>query len=245
LKFESDQERFNLLLKKIRGFVSKSLTPRIEPQEKAYTLLAATSFIRLMTSYAEGINILLKSEEIEAIAPVRRAIYELWLDLRYLLRSQCPEEFAKKIQINTLFELQAWLDTRDKHELASVIESTKHAIKMFSDEFPGLVKEVEQQRATHRFHWSGLSRTAIERKIDPESTLYKVLSWEAHAIMTVPRDHSISQTNDGTTTLSFGPKITLEREPESIAYSVGEMIYFAWNEFTEYFDLPEIEVSFE
>jgi hypothetical protein len=75
----------------------------------------------------------------------------------------------------------------------------------------------------------------------PAPDVYKMLSWEAHAVLSSIRD--VEFINEGSTyTLWFEPQNTPTVDPEFVSWLVAGFLYNMWNGYAEFFSLPIIEL---
>jgi hypothetical protein len=96
------------------------------------------------------------------------------------------------------------------------------------------------QRKQRKFHWSGKTRTQLDREVFTSGGVYKVLSWEAHAVMGPIRDLHIEMTTDGAR-FNFGRKPDDPLvDAEHIAYATGGMLFFMYADYAHAWGLPTV-----
>lgn len=241
--FESDQHRFAWLVKHITE-ISSSLKCSQKYVEKPESLVVVTSFMRVGLSYAKGIVALLQEEQAEATPPLHRSLYEVWVELKFLLRSGDPEENAARFSINTVLEMEDFIEQRKSDVSDSAIAGLQRTISSYEASHPEIMDAIREQRRRRRFHWSGMSRSRMEREVAGHDTsLYKVMSWEAHVVLSPMRDLEIVTEEGNSATLKFKPRNTPMVDPEFIAYSAGGILFFMWNEYAKHFELPLVQLK--
>ena len=233
--FESEQYRFAWLVQHITE-ISSSLKGSQKSVEELESLVVVTSFIRLGLSYAKAIDTLLQEDQAEATPPLHRSLYELWVELRFLLRSGNPEQNAAKFSINTILELEDFIEQRKSDFDDDSIAGIQRTISSYEASHPEIMDAIREQRRRRRFHWSGMSRSRMEREVAGHDTpLYKVMSWESHVVLSPIRDLEIVMKEGNSATLKFEPRNTPMVDAEFIAYSAGEILFFMWNEYAKHF----------
>jgi hypothetical protein len=240
--FESEQHRFAWLVQHITE-ISSSLKGSQKSVEELESLVVVTSFIRLGLSYAKAIVTLLQEEQAEATPPLHRSLYELWVELSFLLRSDNPEQNAARFSINTILELEDFIEQRRSDFSDDAIAGIQRTISSYEASHPEIMDAIREQRRRRRFHWSGMSRSRMEREVAGNDTsLYKVMSWEAHVVLSPMRDLEIVMEEGNSATLKFEPRNTPMVDAEFIAYSAGGILFFMWNEYAKHFELPQIQL---
>lgn len=241
--FESEQHRFAWLVQHITE-ISSSLKGPQKSVEELESLVVLTSFIRLGLSYAKAIVTLLQEEQAEATPPLHRSLYELWVELSFLLRSGNPEQNAAKFSINTILELEDFVEQRKSGFDDDAITGIQRTISSYEASHPEIMDAIREQRKRKRFHWSGMSRSRMEREVAGHNTsLYKLMSWEAHVVLSPMRDLEIVMEEESSATLRFEPRNTPMVDAEFIAYSAGGILFFMWNEYAKHFELPQVQLK--
>lgn len=240
--FESEQHRFVWLVQHITE-ISSSLKGSQKSVEDLESFVIVTSFIRLGLSYAKAIVTLLQEAQAEATPPLHRSLYELWVELRFLLRSGNPEQNAARFSINTMLELEDFIEQRKPDFDDDAIAEIQSTISSYEASHPEITEAIREQRRRRRFHWSGMSRSRMEREVAGHDTsLYKVMSWEAHVVLSPMRDVEIVMEAGNSATLTFEPRNTPMVDAEFIAYSAGGILFLMWNEYAKHFELPQIQL---
>jgi hypothetical protein len=243
--FESEQHRFAWLTQHITE-VSSTLKSSRKSVENLESFVVATSFIRLGLSYAKALVTLIKEEQAEATPPLHRSIYELWIELSFLFRSGNPEENAARFSINTVLEMEDFIEQRKSDVGDEAIAGIQRTISSYEVSHPEIMDAIREQRRRRHFHWSGISRSRMEREVAGHDTsIYKVMSWEAHVVLSPMRDLEMVMGEGNSVTLKFEPCNTPMVDPEFIAYSAGGILFFMWNEYAKYFELPLVELRDE
>jgi hypothetical protein len=207
-------------------------------------MLVATGLVERAVSYSSAVLKLINNDLTNGTAPLQRAIYELWVEHIYLLTVGEPWINAVKAQINATFEALEFAEARQENFPSDDLDKIRRNIASWSEEYPDIVKEVCAQRQKRRFHWSGVSRSQLERRVMPAPDIYQMLSWEAHAVLSSIRD--VEFTRKGSAyTLRFEPQNTITVDPETVSYIVGGILFHMWNRHAEFFGLPIIELPAE
>lgn len=241
--FESEQHRFNWLVEHLTE-LSSELKTSPKSVDELDGLVVTTSFVNLALSYAKGINTLLQLEQAEATPPLHRALYELWVELSFLLRSGDTRENAAKFSINAVLELENFIEERKKYFTEEAIAGIRRTIASYEMSHPEAMALIRGQRQRRQYHWSGMSRSRMERQVAGyETQIYKVMSWEAHVVMSPIRDIEILMRDEGSATLSFQSQDNLMVEPEFVAYSAGGILFFIWNEYAKHFNFPQVKIE--
>lgn len=241
--FESEQHRFNWLVEHLTE-LSSELKTSPKSVDELHGLVVTTSFVNLGLSYAKGINTLLQLEQAEATPPLHRALYELWVELSFLLRSGDAGENAAKFSINTVLELENFIEEHKKHFTEEAIAGIKRTIAHYEMSHPEAMALIRRQRQRRQYHWSGMSRSRMERQMAGYDTqIYKVMSWEAHVVMSPIRDIEILMKDECSASFSFQPQNNLMVDPEFVAYSVGGILFFIWNEYAKHFAFPQVKIE--
>jgi len=239
-----DVARFEWLVETLTGLAEGGQEIALRDAEKAEPFLAATALLRLALSYAQAVRTLLRKGEADGTPPLQRAIYELWVEQRYLLQVGSARENAIRLETNALLEILEFARARSNYFPPDSIGGAERSLSDLERRFPEVVSAVRAQRGARRLHWSGVSRSQMERAVMPNPDLYKMLSWEAHAVLSPLRDRTI-EIDDKSAHFRFEPRDTPIAEPEPIAYLVGGILFFIWNEWAEYFGGPKVEVPSE
>jgi hypothetical protein len=232
-----DRRRFEWLLSEVKRRAD-DLHLKIAEAAKLEVFMASTALLRLALTYAESVQVLMRSEELDGTGPLQRAIYELWLDHSYLHRHGDPAENSIRLQVNSHLEILAFARERLP---PNAVELATNVLNKFEHEHPAIVEEVRRQRANRRYHWSGLSWSAIDRELHGSADLYRTLSWEAHAVMAPIRDVDVSG-DPANARFAFGPKNVVNLQEKHIANFVGGVVFFMWNEWAKYFGISLIVV---
>jgi len=149
-----------------------------------------------------------------------------------------------KAQINATIEVLEFAEARLESFSSDGLDGIRRNIAFWSEEYPDIVKEIRTQRKKRRFHWSGVSRSQMERTVMPAPDVYQMLSLEAHAVLSPIRD--VEFINKGSIyTLWFEPQNTPTVDPEFVSWVVGGILYNMWNRYAEFFGLPIIELLAE
>lgn len=171
-------------------------------------LSATTTMVRIGLSYARGVNSLLRVTQVDATPPLQRSLYELWVEFRFLLRHGDAVKNANKFSFCAMLELVDFAKGRENLFDSSALESMTKGITSFEARNPEVVQVVREQRKKRQHHWSGMSRSHMERKVGVSGiSVYKMLSWEAHAVLIPIRDISVVR-NASEIIIDFQPQNT-------------------------------------
>jgi uncharacterized protein DUF5677 len=182
-------------------------TSELDPLEvtdaNADLFMVTTSMIATAMNHTKAIWILVEAGFDTTAGPIERALYEVWAELKYLLTEGNPGRNAAKVLVNGALEVADFLDGRG---VTTTIEQVIAHHRMRHGE---IVDEMVAQRSRKppRYRWSGKSHSAIERAVAPDSFMYRVLSWEAHAALNSVRDVSTEPTGEGTARFVFGRRL--------------------------------------
>lgn len=206
------------------------------PDEEAEAAAAALSLLRTMVVHAEANLHLASTPFAEAASANLRAMFEAWIQLRYLLTRPDRREAALRYKIFGLFEFRDYLVTTeaDPEDLAVLQEE----IRTVQRAELGVVEHVERLRSGKlggsKYYWTGMGPTALVKEVgkhlgddDQLVRFYKYASWDAHHVLTTVLDVS-QRSNGGTPHIQFGPR---QPPPEAAAFSCGvaaRMLGDAW-----------------
>lgn len=221
---------------RIERAAEKPLDLRIGELE---AFIASMSLVRQAFNYGRAVSLLLHEGSGEAVAPLSRAIYEVWVELRYLLNAGSRAENARRLMLNATMEIAAFSIRHRRRFGGKVVRGCIASLRSYKDSFPDVYSIVWSQRRSRRFHWSGLSRSSLEQKVAPGSFAYQTLSWDAHTLLSPIRDVDAKIEGDAIS-LEFGPAYDHEELVGWHAYNVGGMVFHAWNEFAETFGFESI-----
>jgi len=241
-RFDSEQGKLDWLVGYLKEQGERTLTPTLKSENLAELLIVCTGLVRLAISHAEGINALLKQKMVEPTAPIERALYELWVELRYLLRVGSRVANARSLMINATMEIQELVQDRPEYYPADMRSGVAKALDFYKAENPDLFEVVQDQRRKRRHHWTGLSRSKMEQAIAPGSIVYKSLSWEAHALLYPFRDVANSIVQAGLVHLEFKPLQNPHEQAEQVANTATWMLRDIWNDYAGEFGLGLIGV---
>lgn len=154
--------------------------------EKPVTYRVISCLLRSAVSYSKAVKDLVKMGGAEATAPLYRAVYEILLDVKQIVKDGDPEENSLKFLVNSALEI------KDGHKDQNIeefyfkdLERAEDFLKRVQEEHPQIYFQIENQRNKRIFNWSGKSRRQVERDLFGRMTslsLYKIMSWEAHSV---------------------------------------------------------------
>jgi len=189
-----------------------------------------------------ALRVLLTDDQHAAVGPLERALWEMWINGKYLLMSPDTERAAAKVwlaaKIDALEFLRTQTDVREQtiHVLQTGIDSLA---RVFPESYTDLLSQ-RKQRKGGSWHWSGVSFSAIERKIAPDPVLYKLLSWDSHATIGTLRDVRISIAGEKAT-ISFGRDDNDPMaNPARVAYLATEVLFNMFEDWRQLWKLPPL-----
>jgi hypothetical protein len=131
-----------------------------------------------------------------------RSMFEAYVDLRYLLMGD-QKASALRVVLYAIHDLIAGSDQ------AGIADSEARAgaldlIESWGQEDPATLNAFKADwDGRRRGHWSGMSRTALIRHLDPDPrsllVTYKALSWESHGVLSAILDHMRESPSSGAT----------------------------------------------
>lgn len=158
---------------------------------------AAKALLRSATVQAAAVDVLNGTQIAEAGAVNVRAILDTAAELRFMLTHGDRVRNARKYLLTAWLDLRNYLiDTGADAADVVVIDGNLGTLRTVD---PAAFAEVEAQRASKgpgKYHWSGLSRSAIVRRVEPDMAVadarlrdaFKVFSWDTHSVMAGLRD---------------------------------------------------------
>ena len=164
--------------------------------EDAAVVDVAKTYMHAMLAQARAVAVLADSGVAECSYTNLRSLFESYVDLRYLLTSD-QRIAAHRVILYAMHDLLATYDhlpDPDKEARDGVLKGIANR----GQENPAAYAAFQLDWSTRRRgHWSGLSRTALIRQLDPDPKslllTYKALSLESHtvlaAVLDYERDH--------------------------------------------------------
>jgi hypothetical protein len=237
--FDSEIQRLDWLIRQIEERASRGVQPQVSPELLMVFTVTGTWLNRALAQ-AKAILLLTTQGLAEAVGPPQRALWELWIDWRYLLnRGDRPLNAANA----TLSAMLEGLDVFETH-LGTCHPTTlarlKRHVQQFEAEYPAASAEVRAQREKRRYHWSGVSRSEMERTVSGAAVVYKLLSWEAHGAVSPIRDVSF-ELNDDLARFRFGRQQS-ESDLDRLSWMVGGVLFYIYNDFAQLWGLPPVVV---
>ena len=238
----NDVERLEWVVRQAEARLEGHAAVKVRPETFEVFWVTAT-MIATAVKYGKAMATLLRGDLLDAAWPVERALLELYNDFQYLLRHESAQGCAIKILISATIELLEFhrmeMSTRSDESIATLEESLAN----YGREFPELYAEVREQRKRRKFHWSGLSRIAIEKIVAPDAGMYKYLSWQAHSIITPLHGLSLTMAEEHIR-VDFTEYRDAFVNPGRAAWSVGGLLLNMWNEFARFSGVPSIRTLF-
>jgi hypothetical protein len=235
--FGSEIDRLDWLIQQIEEQVRGCDEPQVAPDLMEVFVVTST-WLNAALTQAKAILLLITQGLPQAIGPAQRALWELWIEWRFLLRHGDRARNAAKVRMNAMLEaldpFEKQLDTLDPSELAEA----KLRLQEFEARYPQVSVEVRAQRGKRQFHWSGMSRSKMEQILGGSVFAYQFLSWDAHAVMGTIRDVTF-EVKDGVAHFRFGRQET-ESSVNLCAWMNSGVLYYIYNDFAHLWGLPSI-----
>lgn len=230
-------------IERLKWFIDK--IPRqvkLNQKEKQKTQIfpiTASSLFRLAGDIGLSIILLLENNHIETSVMLERNLYELWCEFRYLNNNS--EKGSVKAHINSAYEYIDFFKLSKGFKESDKYKDLMHLVEYLGKIYPTEKREVEQQRKNYKFHWSGISKTKMIKSVaaDGNISIYRLLSWETHAVMTSLRDLT-EQTEE---TTSFKDNLSKIMSAQDIAFRTTGCLYYFWYEYAETFGLDIIKIE--
>jgi hypothetical protein len=201
--------------------------------------LVTTSWLEIATRYCAALRVLLTEKQNAAVGPLERAIWEMWINWRYLLTSDNPEKSAAKVLLTAKIDALDFLKKQPEVR-EGTIEQLRSGLEALMRLYPDAYTDVQKQRERRPVEWSGVPYATMEKKIAPNSALYKLLSWDAHSTIGTPRDVGVS-IEDGVARITFGRHADDPvANPARIAYLAGEVLYGMFDDWRQFWKLPPL-----
>jgi Family of unknown function (DUF5677) len=239
IRFDSEVDRLDWLIHEVEKR-AKDATVTIPDPESLDVFVVMSSWLALALSQAEAVLLLITHDLSTGAGPLQRALWELWIEWRFLLKQKDHALNAAKVTLNA--ELEA-LDAFEKMPIIAKggrLARVQRQVKAFEAQHPEAAAQVRTQRKNRKFHWSGLSRSAMERELAPGAAVYRLLSWDAHAVMGPVRDVAVRRTAT-TVHFEFGRQET-PADVNRSAWASGGVLFYMYNDFAKMWGLSPIIV---
>lgn len=232
-------EMFECLLEDIAARLRSTPSINLVGSDSIAQLLVTTSWLETATRYGEALRVLLANDQEAATGPLERALWEMWINWKYLLKSANREHAAAKVLLTAKIDAAEFSKTPLGCSSSS-ITALEADVDAWAKLFPDAFSDVSAQRGQRKFNWSGISFAAMERKIAPAPTLYKLLSWDSHATIGTVRDVRIRIAGDGVT-VSFGrAEDDALGSSARMAYLATEVLFHMFEDWRELWRLPPL-----
>jgi hypothetical protein len=238
--FESEPERLAWLIGKVERRSRDLKIPKVESGD-VNLLLVTTSMVESALQYTKAILSLIENSLFLAAGPTERALWEIWNDFRYLLRTPEPQSQALKVLINASLEVSDFVAKHLPAASPSAEAGLERTLASYQTQDPKLFAEVRAQRQKRRFHWSGKSASAIAREVSFETSLYKVLSWDTHTVLAPIRDIQVQRTRRGFT-IVFSRREDVFANQDRLAWAAGGVLFNMWNEYASRWKIDMISL---
>jgi len=238
--FESETERLDWLIQQIEEKVRRCGEPKVPPDLMEAFVVTSTWLNNALT-HAKAILTLISQGLPDAVGPTQRALYELWIDWRFLLRHGDRNFNAAKVNINAMLEALESFEKQPARIDPKEFADARRRTREFELRYPEASAEVRTQRGRRKYHWSGISRSEMERTLGGSAFAYQFLSWDAHGTMGPIRDVSF-KLSDGMAHFRFG-RLETESSVKFCAWMNGGVLYYIYNDFARLWGLPTIVLS--
>ena len=206
-------------------------------KEHAPLLEVSAALVRGTHQHCHSVLALAEANSWAGMATVERAAWEMWNELDYLLRSDDPPYTAVKVQANAVFDVIDLLQ-KTPNAPSGMLQRNEEFRDRLEAEHSNAVAEVRKQRKDRKWHWSGISRTAVVGPDDASRQVYKLLSWESHPDIASLRyidvvfegDHALVRFGDE------GNGVASDRSSRSAT----ELLLRSWNLFAQFWGLEPI-----
>jgi hypothetical protein len=206
--------------------------------ELVEVFIVTSTWLNRALAEAKGILLLITQDVAEAVDPVQRALWELWTEWRYLLNHGDQAFNAEKVILTAMLEALRPFGGQSAAPEPSELARLRANVQEYEAQHPRASVEVRAQRQKRKYHWSGVSRSEMERAVAGSALVYRMLSWDAHGIVSPIRDVSF-ELKDGVARFKFG-----RRESESDinwrAWASGGVLFYIYNDFAELWGLPPV-----
>ena len=235
--FESEIHRLDWLIQQIEERVKQESLPPVDAELLVLFTVTGAWFNTALTR-TRAILMLLERGLQEAAGPLQRALWELWTDWHYLLKHGDRIRNALKVRLNAMVEAVESLDNQQHKLPPPMLVQMKQDVQEFEAQYPNVSADVRAQRKKRKFHWSGLSRSEMERTLSGSTFVYRYLSWDAHGVMNPIRDVSWDFNNE-IAHFRFGRRET-EQEIDQQAWMSGGVLFYIYNDFAQLWGLPPV-----
>jgi hypothetical protein len=235
--FDSETQRLDWLIQHIEEQVRGCDGPQVAP-DLIEVFVVTSAWLNAALTQAKAILLLITKGLPEAVGPAQRALYELWIDWRFLLRHGDRAFNAAKVRMNAMLEALDSFEKRPDTLEPSELAESKLRLQEFEARYPHASVEVRAQRRKRRYHWSGMSRSEMERTLGDSAFVYQYLSWEAHGVMGTIRDVAF-EANERVAHFRFGRQES-ESGVNRCAWLNGGVLYYIYNDFAHLWGLPPV-----
>ncbi len=220
---------------KLKGIQVDGMSPDHSP-----LLEVSAALVRGAFHHCQSILALADAQSWGGIGTVERAAWEMWNELDYLLRSKDPTSAAVKVQANAVLEIVDLLEKTDDAP-AGMLERNREFRDRLEARYPGPFAKIRAQRTgkKKKWHWSGLSRTAVVGPDEASSRVYKLLSWESHPDIVSLRDIEVAF-EENRARVCFGDEGDLSAAIERSCRSSAELLLRSWNLFAQFWGLDVV-----
>ncbi len=223
--FKSEVHRLDWLIRQVEGHMrNRSIDP--PSPELLDVFVVAGSWLDAGLNQAKAILLLLTQDLSAAVGPLQRALWELWIEWRYFLKHGDRALNAAKVMLNARLEALEFLEARPGKLDPATAKRLRREIGEFELQHPHASARIREQRRTRKYHWSGISRSEMERALAHDSTIYRVLSWDAHAVMGPIRDVRIDKKD--------------ESDINRHAWTCGGVLFYMYSDFAQMWGLPRV-----
>lgn len=237
--FDSEAHRLRWLIHEVERRTNNADIELFQPELMDVFVVSSLWLERCLT-HTKAILVLITQDLAPAIGPLQRVLWELWVEWRYFLRQPDRALAAAKVTLNASIEALEFAEELPGRLEVATLDRIRRSVQEYESRHPRASSEIRQQRKERRYHWSGMTRSRLERVLAGNATAYQYLSWEAHGVMGPIRDVSV-ELKDGIARLGFGRREN-DRDVNRHAWMSGGVLYYIYNDFAKLWGLHPIVV---
>lgn len=238
--FASEVERLRWLVCEVEGHTN-GRTLDLPPPEQWALFVVTSAWFSTALAQTNAILLLITGNLAEAVGPLQRALWEFWIEWRYLLRRADRSAVAAKVILSAMIEGLEVIEREPTSFGAAYVAKLQANTRQFELRYPVAAAEIRAQRKARKFHWSGLTWTAMERTLARGRSAYGILSWDAHRTVAPLRDVVISRSGSEVS-FQFGRDVRYT-DVERHAWQSGGVLFYAYNDFAELWGLPKCSLT--
>ncbi|MDE3180553.1 MAG: hypothetical protein KGM47_12940 [Acidobacteriota bacterium] len=201
----------------------------------------AAAWLARCETLAKGCLLLVREELYAPAGVLYRALWELWIEWRFMLRIGDRRVNAAKVLLSAQIEALEVVEGHRDRLGADNLDKLRQDVADFEAVHREASRAVREQRERRHFSWSGLSYSAMEKALGQGPGVYGLTSWEAHGTVTTIRDVRV-EARDRSARLEFG-QTEDALAPEFILFSAGGVLFYVYNDFAEMWGLQPVRIQ--